>query len=163
MRSEFVAATAAGSPFFSYTVFTSVDGYHHRLQNIWEMTHVIYTFNIPQRSCLWIWLAWLKYDGCDIERLGLYWIFNLSVDFGFRDVPFLLISVVGAGARELFGASLRWISTVKRDKSRAHFKVNNTEPHGGVITGKYKRLLRRLQELFFFTQVRLVDPEWMSV
>lgn len=76
MGSKFVVATvtAAGSP--SHCIYRgrwiSPPAKHLR-----DDTCCIYTFNIPQRSCLRIWLVRLKYDGCDIEWLGLYWIFNL--------------------------------------------------------------------------------------
>lgn len=42
-----------------------------------------------------------------LSDLAYIEFFYLGVDSGLHDMPFLLISVAGAGAGELFGASLR--------------------------------------------------------
>lgn len=146
MESGFVVAalTAAGSPLRRI--------YRCRWitprQNIGEMTRVTYTFNIPQRSRLWIWLAWLKYDDCDTERLGLYWIFNLGVDFGLRDMPFLLLGVVGTGARKQFGTSLHWIIVVQRLVFKLNWDIEV------IISGSTRGCCS-----FYFALGRPVDPK----
>lgn len=126
----------------------------------------MYTFNIPQRSRLWIWLARLKYDCCDIEWLGLYWIFNLCVDRGLYDVPFLLIAVVGSGVRIVLYLHCIELAQLNVTSQGLVYKVN-TEPslwyHYWEIQEVVEAITGTFLFIYFFLSVYWIQQSSLAL